>query len=53
MAVICPKCKLQYDVTLFQFSNVVECDCGARIKLDPRKGVVLEIQNTKNKEAVK
>jgi len=50
MAIICPKCKHQYDVTLFQFGNVVECDCGARIKLDPRKGIVLERQNIKNKE---
>jgi hypothetical protein len=50
MAIICPKCKHQYDVTLFQFGNVVECDCGARIKLDPTKGIVLERQNIKNKE---
>ena len=33
-----------------QFGSVVECDCGARIKLDPRKGIVLERQNIKNKE---
>jgi DNA-directed RNA polymerase subunit RPC12/RpoP len=50
MAIICPKCKHQYDVTLFQFGSVVECDCGARIKFDPRKGIVLERQNIKNKE---
>lgn len=45
MAIICPKCKRQYDVTLLQFGNVVECDCGERIKLGPRKGIVLEMQN--------
>lgn len=45
MAIICPKCKRQYDVTLFQLGNVVECDCGERIKLGPRKGIVLEMQN--------
>jgi len=42
MAIICPKCKHQYDVTLFQFGSVVKCDCGARIKLDPRRGIILE-----------
>ncbi len=42
MAIICPKCKHQYDVTLFEFGNIVKCDCGARIKLDPGKGVILE-----------
>lgn len=42
MAITCPKCKHQYDVTLFGFGNIVKCDCGARIKLDPRKGVILE-----------
>jgi len=45
MAIICPKCKYQYDVTLFEFNNVVECDCGARIRLDPVKGIVLERQS--------
>ena len=49
MAIICPKCKHQYDVTLFQFGSVVECDCGARIKLDPRKGIVLENQSLQDR----
>lgn len=50
MAIICPNCKQQYDVTLFEFDSPVHCDCGARIKLDPRKGTVLDTQDTKNKE---
>ncbi|TKJ43052.1 hypothetical protein CEE35_09155 [Candidatus Aerophobetes bacterium Ae_b3b] len=45
MAITCPKCKQQYDVTLFEFDKAVECDCGARIRLDPRKGIVLATQN--------
>ena len=49
MAITCPKCKQQYDVTLFEFGNVVECDCGARIKLDPRKGIVLQSQSLKDR----
>lgn len=40
MAIVCPRCNRQYDVTLFEFDNIVECDCGARIKLDPLKGVI-------------
>lgn len=31
MAVICPKCQRQYDVTLFQFGRSVRCDCGAEV----------------------
>jgi hypothetical protein len=42
MAILCPKCGHQYDVTLFEFGNVVKCDCGARIYIDLQKGVVLK-----------
>jgi hypothetical protein len=28
MAIICPNCYRQYDVTLFQFGTKVTCDCG-------------------------
>jgi len=45
MAITCPRCGHQYDVTLFEFGNTVECDCGARIKLDLEKGVIAESQN--------
>ena len=31
MAVICPKCQHQYDVTLFQFGRGILCDCGTEI----------------------
>jgi len=42
MAIICPICKRQYGVSLFEFGSIVKCDCGARIKLDPGKGIILE-----------
>jgi len=42
MAILCPKCGHQCDVTLFEFGNVVKCDCGARIYIDPQKGVALQ-----------
>lgn len=32
MAVICPNCHRQYDVTLFQFGQSVACDCGTLIR---------------------
>ena len=31
MAVTCPKCGRQYDITLFQFDRTIRCVCGARI----------------------
>lgn len=32
MAVTCPRCGRQYDITLFQFGRTVTCDCGAVIE---------------------
>jgi len=28
MAILCPNCYKQYDVTLFQFGQSLECECG-------------------------
>ena len=33
MAITCPKCGKEFDVTLFQFGNAVPCDCGARVDI--------------------
>jgi len=33
MAVICPKCGRQFDVTLFQFDRTITCDCGYELNL--------------------
>lgn len=50
MAITCPECGHQYDITLFEFGAVVECDYGARMKLDPGKGIALEIQDPRHEE---
>ncbi len=31
MAIVCPKCGRQYDVTLFEFGTSVLCDCGEKV----------------------
>lgn len=31
MAVTCPRCGRQYDITIFQFGRTVTCGCGAVI----------------------
>lgn len=31
MAISCPGCGRQYDITLFQFEKSVKCDCGREI----------------------
>ena len=41
MAVQCPRCGRQYDVTLFEFHRSVACDCG--VALDVRLGHTLRL----------
>jgi hypothetical protein len=36
MAVTCPRCGWQYDVTLFQFGRTINCACGERVGLENR-----------------
>lgn len=36
MAVPCPRCGREYDVTLFQFGRTIHCTCGARVGLEKR-----------------
>jgi len=36
MAVTCPRCGRQYDVTLFQFGRTINCACGERVGLENR-----------------
>lgn len=31
MAIPCPRCGRQYDVTLFQYGRTIDCTCGARV----------------------
>jgi len=41
MAINCPRCGANFDVTLFQFGRAVRCDCGAWVEMD--RGHVLEV----------
>ena len=34
MAIVCPKCKSQYDITLFEFGRTLKCDCGYVINVN-------------------
>lgn len=36
MAVSCPRCGREYDVTLFAFGRTIWCTCGARVAAEPR-----------------
>ena len=37
MAVPCPRCGREYDVTLFEFGRTLWCTCGSRVGLAPRE----------------
>jgi len=36
MAILCPTCGREYDVTLFQFGRTISCTCGAHVGLEKR-----------------
>lgn len=36
MAIRCPSCGREYDVSLFEFGRTVQCACGARVGLELR-----------------
>ena len=40
MAVACPHCGRQYDVTLFEFGRIVTCICGRTVALRHEEGGV-------------
>jgi len=40
MAVKCPGCGRQFDITLFEFGNEVICPCGRKIALEHREDLV-------------
>jgi SAM-dependent methyltransferase len=44
MAIQCPGCGRQYDVTLFEFGRSVRCDCGAMVDL--KRGHVAAVEAT-------
>lgn len=41
MAIICPNCQRQYDVTLFEFGHSLVCDCGTVV--NPFETTTVEI----------
>jgi len=34
MAITCPQCDANFDVTLFQFGRGVRCECGTWVELE-------------------
>lgn len=42
MSIQCPNCKKEYDITLFQFDNIVKCDCGTVVNLSKEMNFVVE-----------
>jgi uncharacterized protein with PIN domain len=36
LAVPCPRCRREYDVTLFAFGRTIWCACGTRVGVEPR-----------------
>ena len=45
MAIACPKCKKQYDVTLFEFGRSVKCDCGCVLNPNERAAIDIPIDD--------
>ena len=43
MAIVCPKCKRQYDVTLFEFNRTVICDCGHQVNASEKSAIRIPI----------
>jgi len=33
VAIRCPQCGREYDVSLFQFDRTIQCDCGRKLEL--------------------
>lgn len=43
MAIVCPACGREYDISLFQFGRTLHCDCGVRVGLEKRIGAPVDI----------
>ena len=41
MALVCPRCGRQYDITLFEFGRSVTCECGTVVTLKSGKTAYL------------
>ncbi len=53
MAITCPQCGADFDVTLFQFGHGVRCDCGAWVELDRGHVVSESIRKTEGESKKK
>lgn len=51
MAIVCPRCGREYDVTLFQFGRTIDCACGARVGLE--KKLPLEARSGRRDDRVR
>jgi DNA-directed RNA polymerase subunit RPC12/RpoP len=40
MAIRCPRCGREFDVTMFEFGREVICSCGRRITLEQRQDLI-------------
>jgi hypothetical protein len=47
MAITCPKCAAEFDITLFQFGRGIHCDCDQWVELD--RGHVIEQETPTDK----
>lgn len=52
MAVYCPDCDRQYDITMFSFGQTVICDCGAVISAGGAAAKNSPVESDKQEEPV-
>ncbi len=54
MSIRCPKCKIEYDVTLFEFEKTIKCDCGNDVKIQHRElfNMLLTARKEENEKVV-
>jgi predicted Zn finger-like uncharacterized protein len=53
MAITCPKCGAQYDVTLFEFGRTVKCDCGQIIDASKPQIRIVPAEGSKDPDSDK
>ncbi len=54
MAIRCPHCRKEYDVTLFEFEKTIKCACGNNIKLQHKElfNLVLNARKEENEKNI-
>ncbi len=52
MAIRCPHCKKEFDITLFEFERTITCDCGNVVSLQ-HKEMFRELLNARRNEEEK